>query len=91
MSIFFASRDPLGAYLGGLLGASWAIWRPSRVSLIALGPSGTVLSSLGSHLGCSWSALGAVFGALLGRLGRQLGCLGALLGCLGALLEASWT
>eukprot|EP00959_Pyramimonas_sp_CCMP1952_P315790 6609496-Pyramimonas_sp.AAC.1 len=56
----------LGRILGAPLGASWAVWRPSRVSSVALGPCGTMLSSLGSHLERSWNALGAVFGALLG-------------------------
>eukprot|EP00959_Pyramimonas_sp_CCMP1952_P369727 7743993-Pyramimonas_sp.AAC.1 len=59
------------------LGVSWGHLGPSgghlRCHLIALGPSGTILSSLGGHLERSWSALGAVIGALLGRLGRLLG------------------
>ena len=74
----------------GLLGAPWAVWRPSSVSLIALGPSGTILSFLGGHSERSWSALGVVFGAHLGRFRRLLSRLGALLGYFGTVLEASW-
>ena len=59
----------LRALLGGLLEASWgvltapwAVWRPSWASWIALGPSRTMLSSLGGHLERSWSALGSLLG-----------------------------
>ena len=59
----------LRALLGGLLEASWgvltapwAVWRPSWASWIALGPSRTMLSSLGGALGAllerSWEPAG---------------------------------
>ena len=60
---------PLRALLGSLLEASWgvltapwAVWRPSWASWIALGPSRTMLSSLGGHMERSWSALGGLLG-----------------------------
>eukprot|EP00959_Pyramimonas_sp_CCMP1952_P306499 6414662-Pyramimonas_sp.AAC.1 len=71
MGNFSASRDPLGTHRGGPLGASWASWRPSRVSSIAIldrvGPCRALLEAtrsapgalLGPFSGLSWAVFGA--------------------------------